>query len=285
MHTTVCQCIHGVQWFVDAAEWGLRDQRKVCIPMAIHHDFHGRAALVTGAANGIGRAIALQLLAGGARVHAADINGAGLSLVSEAGAVTHVFDIGDRAACHAAVQRIADAEGRIDLLVNSAGGSLGKAKGTVESVTEEDWHAVFDANTHGAFWLCQAVAPHMKQARFGRIVNIASGAGLRPALNGSQPYCAAKHALVGMTKQMSFELGPHGVTVNAVAPGFVLSGSPWAQESWARYGTEGQQRLMESLHTRRIGQAQDIAHAAMFFLCEDSGWITGQVLSVDGGRS
>lgn len=253
--------------------------------MPTSHDFRGRTALVTGAGNGIGRAIAIALAEAGARVHAADINEEGLHAAAKAGAVPHVLDVGDRAACHATVREIAAAEGRIDLLVNSAGGSLGKAKGPVETISEEDWHAVFDANTHGAFWLCQAVAVPMKQQRFGRIVNIASTAGLRPALAGSQPYCAAKHALVGMTRQLSAELGPFGVTVNAVAPGFVLSGSPWAQESWDKRGPEGQRQLVESFHTRRVGKSRDIANATLFFLADDTGWITGQVLSADGGRS
>lgn len=253
--------------------------------MSTTYDFHGRVALVTGAAHGIGRAIADALLAGGARVHAADLNDEGLRVIAQAGAVAHHLDVGDRAACHATVQRVVEAEGRIDLLVNSAGGSLGKARGPVETVSEEDWHAIFDANANGTFWLCQAVASHMKKARHGRIVNIASGAGLRPALNGNQAYCAAKHAVVGLTRQMSFELGPFGVTVNAVAPGFVLSGSPWAREQWEQRGPEGQQRLIESLHTRRIGEPEDIAYAALFFLSDESRWITGQVLSADGGRS
>jgi 3-oxoacyl-[acyl-carrier protein] reductase len=252
--------------------------------MSTTFDFKGRTALVTGAAQGIGRAIAVGLMRGGARVHVADINFEGLDQVAEAGAVPHHLDIGDRAACHEAVSRIASAEGRIDILVNAAGGSLGKGRGPVEEVSEAEWHAIFDANLNGAFWLCQAVAPHMKKAKFGRIVNIASGAGLRPALNGVQAYTASKHALVGMTKQMSFELGRHGITTNAVAPGIVLSG-PWARYQWEGYGPEGQQRMLDSLHTRRLGEAEDIAHAVMFFAADESGWITGQILSADGGRS
>lgn len=248
------------------------------------YDFKSRVALVTGAAQGIGRAIAAGLMRAGARVHVADINFEGLDQVAELGAVPHHLDIGDRDACHATVRNLAEAEGRFDILVNAAGGSLGKGRGPIEQVSEADWHAIFDANTNGAFWLCQAAAPLMKGAGYGRIVNIASGAGLRPALNGNQAYCAAKHAIVGLTRQMSFELGPFGITVNAVAPGIVLSG-PWARHQWESYGPAGQQRVLESLHTRRLGEAQDIAHATLFLAAEDSRWITGQILSVDGGRS
>ena len=253
--------------------------------MSTTYHFHGRVAIVTGAARGIGSAITHGLLSAGARVHALDINAEGLDRVARAGAVAHHLDIADREACQATVQRIVETESRIDILVNSAGGSLGKARGSMEGITEDDWHAIFDANAHGAFWLCQAVAPHMKKARYGRIVNIASGAGLRASLGGNHAYCAAKHALVGMTRQMSVELGPFGITVNAVAPGLVLSGSPWAREQWEGYTPEAQQRLLESLHTRRLGKAEDIAHPTLFLASEDSSWITGQILSADGGRS
>ena len=252
--------------------------------MPTTYDFSDRVALVTGAAQGIGRAIATRLVKAGARVHVADINFEGLDAVAESGAIPHHLDIGDRDACGQAVAAIVAAHGRLDILVNGAGGSLGRGRGPIEEISESDWHAIFDANVNGAFWLSQACAPVMKKARYGRIVNIASGAGLRPALNGNQAYCAAKHAIVGMTRQLSFELGPFGVTVNAVAPGIVLSG-PWARHQWESYGPEGQQRVIDSLHTRRLGEADDIAHATLFLAAEDSSWISGQILSADGGRS
>ena len=124
----------------------------------------------------------------------------------------------------------------------------------------------------------------MKRGGYGRIVTISSGAGLRPSLTGIQAYASAKHALVGLTKQLAWEFGPHGITVNSVAPGFVRS-NPATERQWQSYGPEGQKRLVESIHTRRLGTPQDIAHATLFFLSEQAGWITGQVLSVDGGRS
>ena len=119
---------------------------------------------------------------------------------------------------------------------------------------------------------------------FGRIVNIASGAGLRPSLTGIQAYTAAKHALVGLTKQLSQDFGPHGITCNAVAPGFVRS-NPSSERQWQSYGAEGQKRLIEATHTRRTGKAEDIANAVLFLASDQASWITGQILSVDGGRS
>jgi 3-oxoacyl-[acyl-carrier protein] reductase len=251
--------------------------------VSIQHDFAGRVALVTGAAQGIGREIAAGLLAGGARVHVADIDFAGLAAIQALGAVPHELDIADRAACLATVQRVVAAEGKVDTLVNAAGGSLGKGKAPVEQVSEADWHAIFDANMHGAFWLCQAVAPHMKEAHFGRIINIASHAGVRPSLNGNLAYVAAKHAIVGLTRQLSAELGPCGITVNSVAPGLVLSGPP-SHRLWNGYSLEEQQRVLETFHTRRIGAPADIANATLFFAAAQSSWVTGQVLLVDGGR-
>jgi 3-oxoacyl-[acyl-carrier protein] reductase len=179
---------------------------------------------------------------------------------------------------------MANALGGIDILVNCAGGVRGQVAKLVEEVSEQDWLVLFEANVHGAFWCSQSAAPHMKRQKFGRIVNISSGAGLRPSLTGIQAYTSAKHALVGLTKQLSFELGPFGVTVNSVAPGFVLS-NPATQRQWESYGAEGQARLIESIHTRRLGHPQDIANAVMFLASDAAGWISGQIISADGGRS
>jgi 3-oxoacyl-[acyl-carrier protein] reductase len=124
----------------------------------------------------------------------------------------------------------------------------------------------------------------MRAAGGGRIVNIASGAGLRPSLTGIQAYTAAKHALVGLTRQLSQDLGPQGIAVNAVAPGFVRS-NPATERQWQAYGPEGQARLVQSIHLRRLGTADDVAYAVTFLAGPQAGWISGQVLSVDGGRS
>ncbi len=146
-----------------------------------------------------------------------------------------------------------------------------------------DWHAVFAANVDGAFWSVQSAAPVMKKAGWGRVVTISSTAGLRPSLTGIQAYSAAKHALVGLTKQLSGELAPHGITVNSIAPGLILS-NPSTVEQWQSYGPERQSEIVDSLHTRRLGSPQDIAAAALFLSSEQASWITGQVLPVDGGR-
>ncbi len=247
--------------------------------------FAGRVALVTGAAQGIGQAIAGGLHAAGARVHVADLDGGGLSAFAGThGFVAHVLDVSDRAAAGQVIRDIVAREGRLDILVNAAGGVRGQIGRPIEDVGEDDWRAIFQANVDGAFWLSQAAAAPMQSAKFGRIVNIASGAGLRPSLTGIQAYTAAKHALVGLTKQLSQDLGRVGITCNAVAPGFVRS-NPASERQWQSYGVEGQARLVESIHTRRLGTADDIAATVLFLASDHAGWISGQILSVDGGRS
>lgn len=247
--------------------------------------FDGRVALVTGAAQGIGRAIAAALAQAGACVHIADIDTGGVQETArEIGATGHGVDLGSPEAAQALVGDIVATEGRLELLIHAAGGVRGQVGRAIEEISEEDWRVIFAANVDAAFFLAQAAAPAMKQGGYGRIVTISSGAGLRPSLTGIQAYASAKHALVGLTKQLAWEFGPHGVTVNSVAPGFVRS-NPATERQWQSYGPEGQKRLVESIHTRRLGTPQDIANATLFFLSEQAGWITGQILSVDGGRS
>lgn len=247
--------------------------------------FDGRVALVTGAAQGIGRAIAAALAQAGACVHIADIDTGGVQETArEIGATGHGVDLGSPEAAQALVGDIVATEGRLELLIHAAGGVRGQVGRAIEKISEEDWRVIFAANVDAAFFLAQAAAPAMKQGGYGRIVTISSGAGLRPSLTGIQAYASAKHALVGLTKQLAWEFGPHGVTVNSVAPGFVRS-NPATERQWQSYGPEGQKRLVESIHTRRLGTPQDIANATLFFLSEQAGWITGQILSVDGGRS
>ena len=250
-------------------------------------DFSGRTALVTGAAHGFGRAIAQAFAKAGAAVWGCDLLESELAetkaLCGERCQVRRL-DVTDQEAVKRFVAEAEGARGRIDILVNDAGGVLGQTHRPIETVPARDWQAIFDVNVTGAFYCSQAVAPGMKSARFGRIVNISSGAGLRTSLTGIQAYAAAKAAQIGLTRQLAQELGAWNITVNNVAPGFVRS-NPTTERQWESYGVEGQQKLVDSLHLKRLGSADDIAAAVLFFASDLAGWITGQILSVDGGRS
>jgi 3-oxoacyl-[acyl-carrier protein] reductase len=246
--------------------------------------FEGRTALVTGAAHGFGRAIALAFASEGARVFAADVNETGLGETASLGGVeTLGFDVGDREAVRAAVAEIETRGEPVDILVNNAGGVRGQVGRPLEEISAADWQAIFDANLTGAFFLAQAVAPAMKRRGWGRIVNISSGAGLGVSLTGIQAYASAKAGQIGLTRQLAHELGPFGITVNNVAPGFVRS-NPTTERQWEAMGEEGRRRLVQSIALRRLGSPSDIANAVLFFASDEAGWISGQVLGVDGGK-
>jgi 3-oxoacyl-[acyl-carrier protein] reductase len=255
----------------------------------MHIRFDGRTAIVTGAAHGFGRAIALSLANLGAHVVACDLLrdelGETARLAEQHGTPidVHVLDVTNRQTVAAMVGETLTARGRIDILVNDAGGVLGQTGRPLEEVSEADWRAIFAVNLDGAFYCTQAVAPAMKAARYGRIVNISSGAGLGISLTGIQAYASAKAGQIGLTRQLAHELGPWSITVNNVAPGFVRC-NPTTETQWQSYGDEGQRRLVENIALKRLGSPQDIADGVLFFASEHAGWVTGQTLAIDGGR-
>jgi 3-oxoacyl-[acyl-carrier protein] reductase len=228
-------------------------------------DLAGKTAVVTGTAHGIGAGIAEALRADGATVHAVDKADADLSSEAE----------------------VADYFGRfdgIDILVNSAGGVVGQTGRPLEDVTGDQWHAVVNANLTTAFLCARAVAPGMKQRRWGRIINISSAAGLGVSKTGIQAYTSAKAGLIGLTRQLAHELGPFGITVNCIAPGFILS-NPTTQLQWEGYGPDGQRALIEGIAMRRLGVPEDIANGVQFFASPQSSWVTGQVIAIAGGHA
>ncbi|WP_211589197.1 SDR family NAD(P)-dependent oxidoreductase [Microbispora sp. H11081] len=224
-----------------------------------------RVAVVTGTAHGIGAAIAAALEADGARVHGVDKD---------------TVDVTDSSAVDAFFAEIGD----VDILVNNAGGVVGQVHQPLEEISDEDWSAVVAANLTSTFLCTRAVVPAMKRRGFGRIVNISSGAGRSVSLTGIQAYASAKAGQIGFTRQMAHELGRFGITVNCIAPGFVLS-NPTTVKQWESYGEEGQAALVEGIAVRRLGRPEDIAHGVRFFVSESSSWITGQTLSIDGGHA
>jgi 3-oxoacyl-[acyl-carrier protein] reductase len=247
--------------------------------------FDGRTVAVTGAGHGFGRCIAQTFARLGARVFATDIAADELAETAAAGGITtKVVDLRDRAAGAAWIGQIeTQTAGPISVLVNNAGGVGGQGPRPLEEVTDQDWNILFDINVNAAFTLCRAAAAGMKRARGGRIVNTSSGAGLQPSLTGIQAYCAAKHAVVGLTRQLAHEFGPHNITVNSVAPGFIRTNAA-TERQWESYGPDGQKALIERIAMKRLGSAQDIANAVVFFASDLAGFVNGQILQVDGGR-
>lgn len=245
-------------------------------------DFSGKTAIVTGAGHGIGRTIARAFADLGARVFACDLDAAELEETSAGRMTVRAFDIADRREISRFAADAA-ATGRVDVLVNNAGGVRGQTNRPIEDVTFEQWRALFEVNVDGAFAFAQTVVPAMKRAGSGRIINISSGAGLGVSLTGIQAYASAKHALVGLTRQLGHELGKFGITVNSVAPGFVRS-NPASEKQWQSYGAEGQRAMLERIAMRRLGRPEDIADAVIFLASDRASWITGQVLQVDGGK-
>jgi 3-oxoacyl-[acyl-carrier protein] reductase len=249
---------------------------------------HGQVALVTGAAHGIGRAITLTLGQAGATVWAVDrladelAETAALAAEAQLRCVTSPCDITDSVAVDALVARLLAAEGRVDILVNNAGGVVGQIHQPVEAVSDADWDIVVRTNLYGSFYCTRAVASVMKQRRTGRIVTISSGAGRSYSLTGIQAYASAKAGQIGLTRQMARELGPWGITVNTIAPGFVRS-NPTTERQWEAMGERGQLALLERIALGRLGAAEDIANGVLFFVSELAGWVTGQTLSIDGG--
>lgn len=249
--------------------------------------FEGKRVLVTGAARGIGRAICEAFAREGAAVLATDVNEAALADVAtiapaRGGSVATVrLDVTDEAGL---VAFAADEEDRggFDVFVHVAGGVLGQSAKPVEEVPAADWDKIYSVNVRGAFLVAKALVPGMKKRGAGKMVFISSGAGLGVSLTGIQAYASAKAALIGLTRQLGHELGPFGINVNSVAPGF-LPTSPDYERQWASYGEAGQKAMVSEIPLRRIGVPEDLSNAVLFLASPFASYISGQTLSVSGG--
>ncbi|MEU6409617.1 glucose 1-dehydrogenase [Microbispora sp. NPDC046933] len=247
--------------------------------------FIGKFAVVTGAARGIGAAIARRLSAEGAAVACVDLTADRCaSIVDEitvtgGRAVAFGCDVSDSGQVEALVPGVMAEFGRIDVLVNNAGLTRDNL---LFRMSEEDWDKVVDVNLKGVFLVSRAVQKHMVEQRSGAIVNLSSRSAL--GNRGQANYSAAKAGIQGLTATMAIELGPFGVRVNAVAPGYVAT--PMTEATAVRLGVtpeEHQATMAQAVPLRRVGQPTEIASVVAFFASDDASYVTGQTLYVNGG--
>jgi 3-oxoacyl-[acyl-carrier protein] reductase len=240
----------------------------------------GRTALVTGGSRGIGRGIVLRLASEGARVgfvyqSNADAANALVAEITAAGGQAEGFqaDVKNKAAADETVGKIVESWGKLDILVNNAG----IIRDTLLArMTEEQWQEVIATNLSSVFNFCQAATMPMMGARYGRIVNMSSVAA-NHGNKGQANYAASKGGIEGFTKCMATELASRNVTVNAIAPGFIETDMTVAVRNAA------EAEIKKRIPLKRLGRAEDIAAAVAFLVSEDASYITGQILTVDGG--
>jgi NAD(P)-dependent dehydrogenase (short-subunit alcohol dehydrogenase family) len=248
-------------------------------------DLTGKVALVTGAAGGIGRAIAAVLAANGARVAYGDLNLEAARECAQAG--PHGFavrmDVTDEASVAAAVGDVLAKEGRLDILVNNAGVNTMAHRVNIDAFPPAEWERILRVDLTGLYLVSRAAIPHLKQADAPRIINIASVLGIVPA-RLQCAFVAAKAGVVNLTRAMALELGPQGILVNCVAPGSILT----AGTEKLFYGADGKftekvQGLLSHIPLGRPGTCEEIAHVVLFLTAPESSYINGAILPVDGG--
>lgn len=248
-------------------------------------DLSERTALVTGAARGIGRAIADSFLRNKATVIYADIDEAGLNVIRQRGdsSIAMKMDVTNASEIQEVLSQVVSEYGSLDILVNNAGINTLEHRVTIDDFPREEWDRILEVDLNGVFEVSRAAARGMKAQGGGRIINIASIAGLVP-LRLQSAFVAAKAAVVNLTRAMALELAPDGILVNALAPGSTLTDGTRA----LFYGEDGKfkdaaRRLLDHIPLGRPAEVEEIAQAALFLADPDNTYMTGQILAVDGG--
>jgi 3-oxoacyl-[acyl-carrier protein] reductase len=250
-------------------------------------DLAGKFALVTGAARGIGRSIADTLAANGATVAYADIDFATAkqSATSASGSLAVEIDISNEQSVESALAKVLKQFGRLDILVNNAGVNTAKHRVNIDEFPLEEWERIVKIDLTGTFLVSRATVRAMMKQKEGRIINIASVLGVIPA-RLQCAFTSAKAGVVHLTRTMAIELGEHGILVNCVAPGSTLTeGTKQLFYSENAAEKDRAKRVLSHIPLGRAGTVEEMAHAVLFFAAPESGYITGQTLSVDGGWS
>lgn len=240
----------------------------------------GRAAIVTGGANGIGKAIALTFVREGAKVAIVDFDREGAFALKEqieknqGEAIAIPCDVSKSSEVNPMIDRVRKTFGRIDILINNAGIIR---RGTIETVTEEDWDRVIEVNLKGTFNCSKAVVETMKQQRYGKIINVSSIAGKMGDITSAPGYGPSKAGIDALTKTLARQLAPYGINVNGVAPHAIET------EMSAQWSEERRKEIIASIPLGRLGKPEDVAEAVLFLASDQASFITGEILDVNGG--
>lgn len=247
-----------------------------------------KVAIVTGAAQGIGQAVAMRFGREGANLSLCDVNADGVKKVSNElmalgrKSLWFEVDVCNSSEVNGMVRETFQKFGRIDILVNSAGGSF-NLPAKLEEITDDIWDKVVDVNLKGTFICCRAIGPYMAQQKSGRIINFASKAGKYGGESGGVQYTSAKAGVMGLTRQLARDLGPSGITVNAIAPGLVLSG-PRLEKLWRDRKTEEEREAMlRAIPLRRLSTVDEQVSVVLFLASEDASYVSGVTIDVNGG--
>jgi 3-oxoacyl-[acyl-carrier protein] reductase len=257
----------------------------------------GRVAVVTGAASGIGQAVVRRLTEERVRVAAVDIYEAGLDRLcrelSEVAPVPYAADLTDPHEVMDLTKRVLGEVGDVSFLVNVAGGPLAPSREDqlprlptrpypIEEIDDLDWTRILATNLTTTFLVCRAFVPALKARRFGRIVNFTSIAARRGSDRVGVHYAAAKGGVIGLTKTLALELGPHGISVNAIAPGFINT-ERIAAAAWGRWTPEQHRALLDAIPLGRLGRPDDIAGIVALLCSDQGGYVSGATIDVNGG--
>jgi NAD(P)-dependent dehydrogenase (short-subunit alcohol dehydrogenase family) len=252
--------------------------------------FTDKVALITGGGSGIGRATAHFMAKEGARIALVDVEPRAIKAVAQTieadgGTVLTVeADVLNEQAVEGMVQAALGRYGRLDILVNAVGGStiIARSGATIEELTLDEWERVLAFNLRGTFLCTHAVIPHMKRQGSGRIVNISSVAARGDSPRSSAAYAAAKAGIRALTRKLAIELGPYGITCNAIAPSITLS-ERILQRTWSQRTPEEQKAIIEATPLKRVATPEDQARVILFLASDDAGFVSGQTIEVTGG--